>query len=108
MVYVCFFIGAPCFIASEECVLGADNFPFEERRQGGMVFREAYLVQITSWSECCSVYDENHVRRQTLNAQIAAHVGLGHIHVLDLHVNVIHLAVRLLRSNKFAAGAKIG
>lgn len=55
MVYVCLFIGAPCFIASEERVFGADDFPFEERRQGGMVFREAYLVQITSWSDCCSL-----------------------------------------------------
>lgn len=40
MVYVGFLVGAPCFVASLERVLGADDLSFEKRGQGGMVFCE--------------------------------------------------------------------
>lgn len=40
VVYVCFLIGAPGFIASLECMLGANDFSFEKRGEGGMVFCE--------------------------------------------------------------------
>lgn len=48
VVYVCFFIGAPCFVARQKGVLGADDFAFEECCQGGMVFRQAFMVEVTS------------------------------------------------------------
>lgn len=51
VVYVRFLIGAPCFVAGLERVLGADDFSFEERGQGGMVFCEACIMKITSQSE---------------------------------------------------------
>lgn len=56
VVYVCFFIGAPCFVASYECVLGADDFSLEECCQGGMIFREACITEITSWSIRSPIY----------------------------------------------------
>lgn len=93
VVYVCFLIGAPCFIASYECVLGADDFSFEECGQGGMVFREACIGRTTVRMALYIGEKTEGMEEPTLNAQIATHIGLGHIHVLDLHVNIIHLAV---------------
>lgn len=69
VVYVCLFVRTPFFITSLECVLGSNYFAFKERGQGWVIFSEA------------------------LDAQVAAQVGFSHVHVLDLHVDIIHLAV---------------
>lgn len=42
--------------------------------------------------------------KRTLDSQVPAKKALGHVHVLDLHLNVVHLTVRLLGSFEFAAG----
>ena len=42
MVHVRFLGSAPCFMAGFKSVFGADDFSFEERRQGRVVLREAY------------------------------------------------------------------
>jgi hypothetical protein len=84
VVYVCLFIRTPFLIASLKCVLGANNFAFKECGQGWMILGEA------------------------LNAQVAAQVGFGHVHVLDLHVNVIHLAVGLLCADESTPRTKKG
>ena len=44
--------------------------------------------------------------RQTLNTQVAAEERLSHVDVLQLHLNIVHLAVGLLRAAKLAAGAE--
>lgn len=84
VVYVCLFVRTPFFITSLKSVLGSNYFTFKESGQGRMILGEA------------------------LNAQIAAQVGFSHVHVLNLHVNIIHLAVRLLCADKSTSGAEKG
>jgi len=43
MVHVRFLGSAPCFMAGFKSVFGADDFSFEERRQGRVVLREACM-----------------------------------------------------------------
>lgn len=45
---------------------------------------------------------------QTLDAKVAAQVGLGHVHMFDFHINIIDLAIRLLRADKLASRAQKG
>lgn len=82
VVYICLFIRTPFFVPSLERMLSADDFALEKGRQGGMIFREA------------------------LNTQVTAQVRLGHVHVLNLDVNIVYPLVRLLGADKFATGAK--
>lgn len=107
--YVCFLIGTPGFVACLECMLRANDFSFEKRGQGGMVFCEACEAKEMSQLETRHIYIEDvDGGKRTLNAQVTAQVGLGHIHVLNLHVNIVHLTVRLLCPNKSASGTKKG
>lgn len=82
VMYVCLFIGTPFFVTSLECMFGADDFALEKGRQGWMILRKA------------------------LNTQVTAQIRFGHVHVLNLYVNIVYLAVGLLRADKFATGAK--
>lgn len=84
VVYVCLFVCTPFFITSLKSVLGSNYFAFKECGQGWVILGEA------------------------LDAQIAAQVGFGHVHVLNLHVDVIHLAVRLLCADESTSGTKKG
>jgi hypothetical protein len=42
-------------------------------------------------------------KNHTLNAQVAGERRLGHVDVFDLHLNLVHLTVRLLGSLEFTA-----
>lgn len=84
MMNVCLLIGSPFLVTSLECMLGANNFAFEECCQSRVIFSEA------------------------LDTQVAAQVRLGHIHVLDFHVHIIDLAVRLLSPDESTSGAEKG
>lgn len=44
VMYIGFLIGAPCFVASLECMLCSDDFAFEKRSQGRVVFCQAFQV----------------------------------------------------------------
>jgi len=41
----------------------------------------------------------------TFDAQESAHEGFAHVHILDLHLNFVFLAVRGLSAYKAAAGS---
>lgn len=45
---------------------------------------------------------------RTLDSKVAAEIGLSHIYMLDLDINIVHLAIALLRSDKFATGPQKG
>lgn len=47
-------------------------------------------------------------RARTLDAQVAADEGFGHVDVLDLDLHFIYLPVGLLRADKLAAIAEKG
>lgn len=102
VVHVCFLRSAPFLIASLKRMLSADNFAFEKCGQGGMVFRESWdnrklaSIQDSKADRCALV-------SPTLYAQIAAHIGLGHINVFNLDVHIVNLAIRLLRADEFTS-----
>lgn len=39
----------------------------------------------------------------TLDAKIATEIRLGHVYMLDLYINIVDLAIRLLRADKLAS-----
>jgi hypothetical protein len=43
---------------------------------------------------------------RTLDSKVAAEIGLSHVHVLDLNIDVVDLAIALLCSDKLASRAK--
>lgn len=45
---------------------------------------------------------------QTLDSKVTAEIGLSHIDMFDLDVNIVDLAIALLCSDEFATGAKEG
>lgn len=71
--------GAPSIVIRDEVVLCADDLALKVRRQRRVVLGQA------------------------LNAQVSAEEGLLKIHVLDLNLDIIYLALRLLRAMELAA-----
>jgi hypothetical protein len=39
----------------------------------------------------------------TLDAKVSAKVGFSHVHMLDFHVDIIYLAIRLLSASKLTS-----
>jgi len=56
----------------------------------------------------CLAELESHVVVLTLNTQISTKRRFCHVNILDLHLDIIYLAVGLLRSLEFAAGSEEG
>jgi len=105
VVQVGLFRSAPFFITSLESVFGADNFSFKKCSQCRMILSEtcgqSTLVRVQCTSPVCS-------ESQTLDSKVAAEIGLSHVHVLDLNINIINLAIALLCSDELASRAKKG
>jgi len=79
VLHVHLLIGAPFRMFFGKSVFRSDDFAFEVGSQARVVFRQA------------------------LNAQVAAQKRLFHINVLDLHLNIVDLTVRLLIAMEFAS-----
>lgn len=71
--------GAPFFVVSAEGVFGADDLAFEVSCQGGVILGEAF------------------------DTQVATQKRSAHVHVFQLNLNLVVLAVRLLGANELAA-----
>ena len=100
VVHVSFLCGTPRLVTSLERMLGANDFSFEKCRQGRMILRKTCDIKIIRASPRLKVRP---AAIQTLDAKVAAQVGLGHVHMFDFHIHIIDLAIRLLRADKLAA-----
>ena len=102
MVQVCLFRGAPFLITSLKSVFGADHFSFKEGSQGRVIFCQACGEQ-QKLVEQGSMHVPDAHESHTLDSKIATEIGLGHINMFNLNIDIIDLAVWLLSSSEFAA-----
>lgn len=69
MVQVCLFRGTPFLITSLESMFSTDDFSFKKGSQGRVIFCQA------------------------LDSKIATEIRLSHIHMLNLDINTVNLAI---------------
>lgn len=100
MMHIGLFCSTPRLMARLEGMFGADDFPFEECRQGWVVLREAWQKNMGKRHRYANYL---YTRPPTLYAEISTEIRLGHINMLDFHIHIVYLAVGLLGADKLAS-----
>ncbi len=99
--------GAPALVLRDEAVFRADDLALEVRRQGGMIVGQACVVVGRSAAGTQANVQKRSGNGRTLDLEVAAQERLAHVHVLDLHLDLVLLPFRLLGPDKPASRLQV-